>query len=247
MKNRLSKKNQQFGSVAVDDLTGIESYGVSKQQKKTKPSSASAPASGITPRYGEVKTGKSKNLANVPDEFMRLFEHDPSEVIMREALKHPIGNLIIYILAFVVIAALLSGAGLFITDSEILGESGLSPGIKLIGTFGAVLISILVAIMAYAATVVYSKSRMILTNQKLVYIRYHSLFSRDVSQLNIGEVQDVSVTQHSIWDRLFKMGNITVETAGEQNNYIFTHVSDPHKFAHLTIQAHEGSIAEYGN
>lgn len=246
MKNRLSKKNQQFGSVAVDDLTGVESYGVPRQAGAT-PKSASVPESGITPSYRSTKTGESQNLAGVPEEFMKLFEHDPSEIIMREALKHPIGNLVIYTLALLVIMTLLGSASLFITDSEILGEFNLSPGARALGGLGAVVLAVIVAALAYAATVVYSKSRMILTNQKLVYIRYHSLFSRDVSQLNIGEVQDVSVTQHSIWDRIFKMGSITVETAGEQNNYVFTHVANPHKFAHLTIQAHEGSIAEYGN
>lgn len=81
-----------------------------------------------------------------------------------------------------------------------------------------------------AAAYIYKKSRMILTNQKLVFIQYHSIFSREVSQLNIGDVEDVNVAQKTIWDRILKTGNITIETSGEQNNYVMSHVED-HGFA----------------
>lgn len=244
---------KRIGSVAVDSQTGVEHYQVPKRvssegrAEEAVPSSAAAPPHGITPGYGKKKAGQLQNLAGVPAEFMRLFEHDPSEVILRQALKHPVGIVVIYTLTIVVAIAVIMGSIIFFSDSTLMGSSSTSEGARALGLLVTLFIVALVAILGFAATIVYKKSRLILTNQKLVFIRYHSLFSRSVSQLNISEVQDVSVAQHSIWDRLFKMGSITVETAGEQNNYIFTHVDKPHKFAHMTIQAHEGSIAEYGN
>lgn len=248
---KIGKK--RIGSVAVDSQTGVEHYQVQKNNPSkaagtgTLRSAAAAPSHGITPGYGKRKTGESVNLAGVPDEFMKLFEHDPSEVILRQALKHPIGLLVIYILAAVVGVSVMAGAVLFLTDSTLLGTVNFSENIRAISLLVVLFIVTLVIVVAFAATIVYKKSRLILTNQKLVFIRYHSLFSRSVSQLNISEVQDVSVTQHTIWERVFKMGSITIETAGEQNNYVFTHVAKPHGFARMTIQAHEGSIAEYGN
>lgn len=218
-----------------------------KKPHGVKPSSASVPPNKITPSYGKQTTGEAQNLAGVPDEFMKLFEHDPSEVILVQALKHPIGLTIIYLLTGLVIFALLFGSGILLVDTNLLGSANLSEDNRGVGLVITLFLSLIIAGIGFTATVVYRKSRLILTNQKLVFIRYHSLFSREISQLNISEVQDVNVAQHSLWDRVFKMGSITVETAGEQNNYIFTHVSDPHNFARLTIQAHEGSVAEYGN
>jgi len=202
---------------------------------------------GINPNYQEDVTGESQNKAGVPKEFLGLFEHDPSEVLLLQALKHPIGRVGIYLLAIISIALVMGGAGIILGDSKSFGVSGLSAGSKGIGAFVALVVSAVIAVVALAAATVYSKSRMILTNQKLVFIQYHSLLSREVSQLNIGEVEDVNVAQRSVPDRIFKKGTITVETAGEQNNYVFTSVANPHDFAQLTIQAHEGSIAEYGN
>lgn len=244
----MAEKKKIIGSVAVDSQTGMENYGVPKAQApEVRPSSASPAPGGITPNYGEKKDGDSQNLAGVPDEFMNLFEHDASEIILKQALKHSVGLGFIYGAALVTLAIVVLGGGLVLLDSEAFGSAEISAGAQAIGAFAMLIVGGLIAVLAFAASIVYKKSRMILTNQKIVFIRYHSLFSREISQLNIGEVEDVNVAQHTIWDRLFKMGTITIETAGEQNNYTFTHVSQPHDFARLTIQAHEGSIAEYGN
>ncbi len=199
---------------------------------------------GVTPNYRERATGESQNLAGVPEEFMRLFEHDPSEIILYQALRHPIGVYAIYGSALGVVGMMLVFVALIASDPNSYGMP--ESAIPLLG-LGTIVVIILTAVLSYAASYVYQKSRMILTNQKVVFIQYHSLFSREISQLNIGEVEDVNVAQKNIIDRIFKTGNITIETAGEQNNYILSQVKDPHEFAHRTIQAHEGLIAEYGN
>lgn len=245
MPRRILKK-KVIGSVAVDSQTGMEHYQTPKQNP-VKPSTASIPPSGITPQYQEKKQGETLNYAGVPDEFMPLFEHDPSEVLLKQALKHPIGTWFIMLITVGAIIVVLFGIGLLLTDSATLGFPGISTDVKAAATFVALILCAIIGGISFAAMVVYRKSRLILTNQKVVFIRYHSLFSREVSQLNIGEVEDVNVAQYTIWDRIFNMGTITIETAGEQNNYVFSHVHNPHKFARLTIQAHEGSIAEYGN
>lgn len=239
-------KKKVLGSVAVDAQTGMEHYQTPKKGD-IQPSTASVPPSGFTPNYREKKEGKPQNLAGVPDEFMNLFEHDPSEVILKQGLKHPIGVWFILAITIIAIVMVLVGASLLLTDSLLFGASSFSAEAKALGSFVALILCAVIGAISFAAMIVYRKSRMILTNQKIVYIRYHSLFSREISQLNIGEVEDVNVAQHTVWDRMFNMGTLTIETAGEQNNYVFTHVVHPHEFARLTIQAHEGSIAEYGN
>jgi hypothetical protein len=260
----MADKKKIVGSVAVDSQTGMEYYNEPKrydhpqepstqmtsENAKPEPDSKSFDIHSPTPNYGESGPGlhAGKNLAGVPDEFLKLFEHDPSEVIMLQTTKHPVGLIAIYggtILGVVLIAIVY---GLMLSDQSLLDTLGLSR--SAVATLGAMLslfLASIAALIGLIAGYVYQKSRLILTNQKVVFINYRSLISRTISQLNIGEVEDVSVVQPNIIHRICKTGNLTIETAGEQFNYYFTYAQKPYDFAHKTIQAHEGTIREYGN
>lgn len=204
-----------------------------------------------TPNYGEAKGDglhAGKNIAGVPDEFLKLFEHDPSEVIMVQSTKHPIGLVGIYGGAFLAIILIIATYSFFALDEGLLESMNISKSSAVaFGGLITLLLATITAVIAAVAGYVYKKSRLILTNQKVVYINYTSLIHRKISQLNIGEVEDVSVVQPTLIHRIFKTGNITIETAGEQFNYRFNYATDPYNFAHKTIQAHEGAIKEYGN
>ncbi len=256
------RKKKLVGSVAVDSQTGMETYGVPKQYGATSPQDQNTPTSAPgaskdefnphspTPNYGEAGAGMhaGKNLAGVPDEFLKLFEHDPSEVIMVQTTRHPIGLVGIYGATVLGIIFIMTTYGFLVTDTSIADSIGLSTtAIKSLGGLVMIVLAAMLGLVGFVAAYVYNKSRLILTNQKVVYINYHSLISRQISQLNIGEVEDVSVIQPSLIHRIFKTGTITIETAGEQHNYNFSYAQNPHEFAHRTIQAHEGTIREYGN
>lgn len=246
----MEEKNK-IGSVAVDSQTGLEQYATPKEKPVQVAGESGDPLRPDfqTPNYGELPVDDSdNNLAGVSPEFLHLFEHDASEKIVYQSKRHPIGVVAIY--ATSAIGAL--AASLFyimlITGDAATGSLGTSSS-SLAATGGLVLLVLLLMILGvgFAAAHVYKKSRLILTNQKVVLIQYHSLVSREVSQLNIGEVEDVNVSQPSLFDRVFKTGRVTIETAGEQNNYVLTQVENPYEFARRTIQMHEGAIAEYGN
>lgn len=202
-----------------------------------------------TPNYGESETdGPGQNIAGVPEEFLHLFEHDSNEIMLEQATRHPIGIVAIFGFAAFAIAMIIAGLVFLASDNTITGLFGFDAAsvLSIAGLVAVILVAIIAGGAALAANV-YKKSRLILTNQKVVLIQYHSIISREVSQLNIGEVEDVNVSQPTLFDRIFKTGRITIETAGEQNNYVLTQVENPYEFARKTIQMHEGSIAEYGN
>lgn len=202
---------------------------------------------GDTPNYREDPEGAAENRANVPKEFLQLFESDASEIILEQGLRHPFMVYAIYVItAFVVLLITTLMGALLVNSQELIGTNisdNAASVIALISIFAAVF-SILVGVLS---AYLFGKSRLILTNQKIVLIHYHSLFSREVSQLNIADVEDVNVSQPTVIDRLAKSGTITIETAGEQTNYVLSWVNKPFDFAKHAIQAHEGSIAEYGN
>lgn len=203
-----------------------------------------------TPKYGEHSDNTEvQNQAGVSEEFLHLFEHDPSEIIVMQATRHPIGVLAIFSMAGIATLFIITAFIFMATDDSLLSSIGVdnTTSFAAVGGLTALLLIALVAGVALLAATVYRKSRLILTNQKVVLIQYHSIVSREVSQLNIGEVEDVNVSQPTLFDRIFKTGKVTIETAGEQNNYMLTQVEKPYDFARSTIQMHEGSIAQYGN
>lgn len=248
-------KKKIIGSVAVDSQTGVENY---NQPKATLRSAGQTVQTNPdqtlrddfqTPNYGEANgRDASQNLAGVPQEFMNLFEHDASEVIIYQAKRHPIGVLAIFVMGGVAALVVIAFYLFLLTDTTVGGSLGVnSTNLSAVGGLVTLLLLVLIAGISFLAAYVYRKSRIILTNQKIVLIQYHSLIAREVSQLNIGEVEDVNVSQPNLFDRIFKTGTITIESAGEQNNYILTQVEKPYEFARKTIQMHEGSIVEYGN
>ncbi len=251
----MAEKKKIIGSVAVDSQTGMEHYNQPKPTLKAAGQTVQFDSEQEmrdnfqTPNYGE-DTGHdaSQNLAGVPEEFMNLFEHDPSEVIVLQATRHQIGVLAIFLMGGVSALILIALYVFVATDSSFSASLGVNNA-SLSALAGLVSLVLLVLILGitYLAIQVYRKSRIILTNQKVVLIQYHSLIAREVSQLNIGEVEDVNVSQPNLFDRIFKTGTLTIETSGEQNNYVLTQVEKPYEFARKTIQMHEGSIVEYGN
>lgn len=248
MENKQNPDKLQLGSVAVDSETGVENY---NQPKATGQPQASAPNSSpkdLRPNYREKTSGQAQNLAGVPPEFMNLFEHDPNEVIYMQALRHPIGVIGIYAMGGVAVLLTVVLYAFLLQDGSMTEGLGIdSTSAKAVGSLVTLLILAITLGITFLAAYVYKKSRMILTNQKVVLIQYHSLIAREVSQINIGEVEDVNVSQPNLIDRIFKTGRITIETAGEQNNYVLGGVEKPYEFARKTIQMHEGSIVDYGN
>lgn len=202
---------------------------------------------GLTPNYREADNGGYQDRVDVSKEYTKLFELDPSEVILAQATRHPFGMFAIYSIGAVLVLVLSVFAGF----ASINSKSLLGPGVGGDAVAGIVLVCLVLILFtslgAILAAQVYMRSRMILTNQKIVLIQYHSLFSREVSQLNISDVEDLNVSQPQIIDRILRSGTVTIETAGEQNNYTLTWIKDPYEFTKKSIQAHEGSIAEYGN
>lgn len=202
---------------------------------------------GLTPNYREDDNGGYQDRVGVGKEYTDLFELDSSEVILAQATRHPFGMFVIYGVGAVLVLVLSVFAGFASVNSKAL----LGPGVTTNTVTGIVLVCLIIMLLtslgAILAAQVYMRSRMILTNQKIVLIQYHSLFSREVSQLNISDVEDLNVSQPQIIDRILRSGTVTIETAGEQNNYTLTWIKDPYEFTKKSIQAHEGSIAEYGN
>jgi len=97
-----------------------------------------------------------------------------------------------------------------------------------------------VLILAGTSLPVYlrSQEQLVLTEEALLQMLQPSLFASKVSQLSLQHIADVSVRQ-DFFGTILGYGHITLETPGEQNNYRFSMLPNPHEAAREIIAAHE--------
>ncbi|XLQ20653.1 MAG: PH domain-containing protein [Candidatus Moraniibacteriota bacterium] len=69
----------------------------------------------------------------------------------------------------------------------------------------------------------------IITTDRIVNVEQKGLFSRQVSELKYNHVQDVSTDVKGFFQTILNYGDVTVQTAAEQSNFIFRSVGDPYK------------------
>lgn len=188
--------------------------------------------------------GKSK-LSHMGAKFFKLIEFDDDEELLMEVRKHPFG-LFVLIATGVFIAFVIFIVAVVLASSGFLSDAGFDGGRPFIALFGFILAVLAIAMTAINAQL-YRSNVVYITDEKIAQVLYVNLFHRKVSQLNMGDVQDVTITQQGLFANVFHYGTLVVETAGEQQNYTFTFVPHPHTTAKTIITAHEANIKLYGN
>lgn len=167
-----------------------------------------------------------------------LLKLDPNEKIIHEVKRHPIGLWGIYF------GTALGVAGMVLLTYFVYNLQGdlqfSLPAWLYVTAFGLVMLSL--AAFAVVGTIVYESNELVVTDQNLMQILRYSLFNRQLSQLNLAKIQDVSVDQKGILQTYFNYGTIEVETAGEASNFRFPYAPDPNKAAKIIIEAHEDFV-----
>lgn len=181
---------------------------------------------------------------------IRLFEHDEAEKIIGEARRHWIGIGFILLGAGVLTLLLLAAQVVFQSnEDQVANTVGFDIPFNLTGILGILLtgVFILVIIGTMMAIYVYKHNYLVLTDQKLVVVRSYSVVRRKVSQLSIGDIQDISVNQGTLLSRIFKYGTILIETSGEQANLRMSLISHPFDVSKAIVESHENNLKLYGN
>ncbi len=85
----------------------------------------------------------------------------------------------------------------------------------------------------------------IVTDQRIIDVRQSGFFSRRISEQRIARIQDVSSEMHGFFGTLLKYGNVTVQSAGQENKLFFEEVPHPEDIrdllTRLSTQAAEKS------
>jgi len=89
------------------------------------------------------------------------------------------------------------------------------------------------------ATIVYWQNQWVVTTDSITQVAQRGLFNRQVSQLSMDNLEDVTVDQVGIIAKIFNFGTLRVETAGERAKFLFVYCPRPNRYAHEILEAHE--------
>lgn len=163
---------------------------------------------------------------------------DPNEQILQQIKRHPVGLIWIYLSGAVGIITLL--ILLFVsvrsTNGLLINLSDFSYGVL----FGILIL--VVAAVTYVGAYTYRLNELVITNENIIQLLQFSLLNRQISQLNLAKIQDVSVDRVGILSTFVDYGTIDIETAGEASNFRFDYVANPNRVAKIIIEAHEDYV-----
>ncbi len=67
----------------------------------------------------------------------------------------------------------------------------------------------------------------IVTDHRIVDMKQNGLFSQDIAETRLSNVQDVSVSIKGVLATLFSFGNVIIQTAGAKQIFEFQQISNP--------------------
>ncbi len=199
----------------------------------------------------QIDEKTNAKLSYVGRKYFKFIEFDKDEVLITEIRKHPIGLFFIYLTGLSIVllfALMLYVVGFSAGFSSAFDGAGISGDSArgVIALLGFVLIVGAVIVMTIQA-ILYVNNVIFVTSEKIAQVLYLTLFNRKISQLSIGDVQDVTVTQKGILAHIFNYGTLVIETAGEQQNYTFTYIPDPYTYSRAIVSSHEVNLTKFGN
>ena len=160
---------------------------------------------------------------------------EPGECILTVVHRSIIGLVGIYLVAIVAVVAIFALVIAVSPDTFDTSSDTISGSLSAIMVLGAILL----VLILFTATYVYRQSRLLVTDKSLVQILQKTLFIRKVSRLSMSNVEDVNEEQRGIIASIFNYGTLTVQTAGTEDNFVFTLCPNPAALADRIIEARQ--------
>ena len=161
---------------------------------------------------------------------------DADELMLYEVRKHPFGLIMAY---FQVAAGFLAGVVLMVFLAPVVSPNSDPATRRSVLSVLIALVAIVLWLVLLLFTNIYRQSRLLITDKNLTQIIQNGLFSRKVSELSMASVEDVTSNQHGIFATIFGYGTLTVETAGEQANFIFKLCPKPNFYGKVILDARQ--------
>lgn len=102
------------------------------------------------------------------------------------------------------------------------------------------------ALFGFATWIDYYFDFWVVTDQRIVSIEQKGLFSRTISQVHLSRVQDATAETRGILATFLQYGNVYVQSAGEEERFVFAQVPNPNKVVTVIMQEHEKHAGSTG-
>lgn len=165
--------------------------------------------------------------------FYRLPQQMPDEKIIR-ILHRDIFIAFKKVVLFIVLLALPILVMLVVGESFSSIEEGSVISIIIILSFSIYLLFIW--LLFFFSIIDYLLDVWVITDKRIIDVRQNGFFSRTISEQMLSKVQDISSDIHGFFPTVFKYGNLTVQTAAENNKIYFEEISDPETVRNLLIR-----------
>ena len=89
--------------------------------------------------------------------------------------------------------------------------------------------------MFYVITM-FTLDNWIVTTERIIDSLQDGFFRRDVAELNLEKIQDVSYSINGFLHTFFNYGDVEIQTAGKENKFSFTDVPDPQRVKDIIME-----------
>ncbi len=101
-------------------------------------------------------------------------------------------------------------------------------GIKILVTIGAI-VTLMIWLVIYIGWIDYYLDVWIVSNERIVEIKQNALFNRQISELELQHIEDVSAKIIGFWGTLLGFGTIFVQTAATTEMFEFLRIPRPYE------------------
>ncbi len=84
----------------------------------------------------------------------------------------------------------------------------------------------------------------VITSARVINVEQKGLFARNTSELDYTHIQDVTSEIEGIIQTLFNYGDVYVQTASNENRFMFRHVAHPEKIKTLVMHLNRQAISK---
>jgi hypothetical protein len=157
------------------------------------------------------------------------------ETVLREVRRHWflffLESLPFLLLVFApfVLAGFLGAATSFFENSTLLAVFGL----------GLLTWLLFLWIAFFVVWTNYYLDVLIITNRRVIDIEQFYLFSREIAECRLERIQDVTAEVHGLLPTLLRFGNLHIQTAGMEKEFVVRHVPHPERVKDAIFQAIE--------
>jgi len=168
---------------------------------------------------------------------VKVGQLDDDEELVATIKRHPMGIIGIY---FIFVVGLLAVAGIITVVIPRMVDVNTSG--KTVMALALVIALIFMGVALIALTYVYWQNKMIITDKNITQVNQRSLFNREISQLSMANIEDVTSEKKGILQTMFNYGTMRVETAGERFNFHFEYCPNPDVCAKAILECREKFI-----